>query len=102
MTVDSGRITLSDVGRVTQDNGSSHHHGITILVDYHIDPIAQLMSYTVHLNERVVRQVFDVPYNYAELNTIATEILFRNMYKGFPNLKIKVDEGEPYGKRQNS
>lgn len=97
MTYDKGSINLYDQGRVTTDNGSSHRHGIIITVDYTIYPTAQTMTYRVKVNERVVKQVYDVPYSYEELHIQTLEFLFKNMYKGFPNLKIKIEEGEPYG-----
>lgn len=102
MTTDSGSIVLEDAGRVTKDDGSSRRHGVIISVDYHIDVVSQTMTYRVKVNERVVKQVYDVPYSYEELHTQAPEFLFKNMYKGFPNLKIKIDEGEPYGERPHN
>jgi hypothetical protein len=94
---DTGRITLTDEGRITAENGSSHRHGITVIVEYVIDKVAQTMIYHVYLNERVVRHRYDIPYSFNELYTVATEILFRNMYKGLPDLKINVEMGEPHG-----
>lgn len=93
---DSGRIILSDEGRVINDNGSSRRHGIIITVDYHINPIAELMTYRVMVNERVVKQVYDVPYSYEELNTQAVEFLFKHQYNGL-HLSVKIVQGEPHG-----
>lgn len=93
---DSGRIVLEDAGRVTDDNGRSHRHGIIITVDYHINPIVELMTYRVTVNERVVKQVYDVPYSYEELNTQAVEFLFKHKYNGL-HLSVKIVQGEPHG-----
>jgi hypothetical protein len=97
MSINNGQITLSDQGRIEFNNGSSAHHGIIITVDYRIDDETQLMNYKVTLGERVVKQVYDVPYSFEELYTIATEILFKKMYRGLPDLKVKVEMGEPHG-----